>query len=113
MTIYMEHYILSEMHSKKRRDRKIGRSLLVDLSIDRASKQWYQHHSSDKATDMRSPCNTALLPGGQQAIENLKHEPESQYNTGGETQGRDVKTNRYEYQYSGSREQQKICAQNT
>lgn len=40
----MEHYILSEMHSKKRRDRKIGRSLLVDLSIDRASKQWYQHH---------------------------------------------------------------------
>lgn len=41
---YMEHYVLRQMTSKKVRDRKIDRSLLVDLSIDRASKQWYSHH---------------------------------------------------------------------
>ena len=40
----MEHLILREMHSKKRRDREIDGSLLVDLSIDRAHKQWYSHH---------------------------------------------------------------------
>ena len=40
----MEHYIPSLMKIKKKRDRKIDGSLLVDLSIDRASKQWYPHH---------------------------------------------------------------------
>lgn len=42
----MEHYVPREMMTKKKRDRKIDRSLLVDLSIDRASKQWYPHHES-------------------------------------------------------------------
>ena len=44
MVLYMEHVVPRNMIQKKGRDRKIDRSLLVDLSIDRASKQWYQHH---------------------------------------------------------------------
>ena len=40
----MEHFILRDMHSKKKRDREIDGSLLVDLSIDRANKQWFPHH---------------------------------------------------------------------
>lgn len=40
----MEHYVLRQMTSKKGRDREVDRSLLVDLSIDRDSKQWFQHH---------------------------------------------------------------------
>lgn len=33
-------------NSTSKRDRKIDRSLLVDLSIDRANKQWFPHHES-------------------------------------------------------------------
>ena len=40
----MEHIVLRRMVTQKKRDRLIDRSLLVDLSIDRASKQWYPHH---------------------------------------------------------------------
>ena len=42
----MVHYVPQYMIKKKKRDRKIDRSLLVDLSIDRASKQWYPHHET-------------------------------------------------------------------
>lgn len=42
----MEHYVPKDMIQKKKRDRKIDRSLLVDLSIDRASKLWFPHHES-------------------------------------------------------------------